>query len=177
MEKIRLAIVGVGNCASSLIQGIEYYQTHEGVENLGLMHYDLGGYQPGDLEVVAAFDIDKRKVGRTLGEAIYAPPNCTHQIVPKVSNSKIRVQMGQILDGFSSHMRDYPEDRTFVLSEEKPCDVEKVLRDSGAEILLNYLPVGSEEATRFYADCCLKTGTSLINCMPVFIVSSPEWGK
>ncbi len=177
MEKIRLAIVGVGNCASSLIQGIEYYQTHEGAEKLGLMHFELGGYQPGDLEVVAAFDVDKRKVGRPLGEAIYAKPNCTWEIMPRVTNSKTIVQMGDPLDGISPHMRDYPEEQTFVLADEKPCDVEKILRDSGAEILLNYLPVGSEKATRFYAACCLNTGVSLINCMPVFIVSSREWGR
>ncbi len=177
MEKIRLAIVGVGNCASSLIQGIEYYQTHEGTEKLGLMHYDLGGYQPGDLEVVAAFDVDRRKVGKPLAEAIYAKPNCTWEITPGVTNSKTIVQMGHVLDGISPHMRDYPEDQTFLVAEEKPCDVEKILRDTRAEILMNYLPVGSEEATRYYADCCLNTGVSLINCMPVFIVSSPEWGR
>jgi myo-inositol-1-phosphate synthase len=169
--------VGVGNCASSLIQGIEYYQTHEGVEKLGLMHYELGGYLPGDMEVAAAFDIDKRKVGKSLGEAIFALPNCTKVITPKVSNSKTIVSMGNVLDGVSEHMRDYPEDQTFVIANEKPCNVEKVLRDSGVEIVLNYLPVGSEEATRFYATCCLNTGVSLINCMPVFIVSNPEWGR
>ena len=177
MEKIRLAIVGVGNCASSLIQGIEYYRTHEGTEKLGLMHYELGGYQPGDLEVVAAFDVDRRKVGKPLAEAIYAKPNCTWEITPGVTNSKTIVQMGHVLDGISLHMRDYPEDQTFLVAEEKPCDVERVLRDTGAEILLNYLPVGSEEAARYYAGCCLNTGVSLINCMPVFIVSSLEWGR
>ncbi|MGA2958471.1 MAG: inositol-3-phosphate synthase [Thermodesulfobacteriota bacterium] len=133
MEKIRLGIVGVGNCASSLIQGIEYYQTHEGAEKLGLMHYELGGYQPGDLEVVLAFDVDKRKVGRPLGEAIYAKPNCTREISPHVSNSKTMVQMGQVLDGVSPHMREYPEDQTFVVAEQKPCDVEKALRERFAE--------------------------------------------
>lgn len=177
MEKIRLAIVGVGNCASSLIQGIEYYQRHEGSEKLGLMHYNLGGYQPGDMEVVAAFDVDKRKVGKPLCEAIFALPNCTRVISPQVTNSKTTVQMGQVLDGISDHMREYPEDQTFIIANEKPCDVEKVLRDSGAEILLNYLPVGSEEATRFYAACCLDTGVSLVNCIPVFIASHPEWGR
>ncbi len=175
MEKIRLAIVGVGNCASSLIQGIDFYRNHEGAEKLGLMHYDLGGYQPGDLEIVAAFDVDKRKVGKPLCEAIYAPPNCTHVIIPQVSNSKTIVSMGHVLDGVSDHMREYPEDQTFVVADEKPSNVEKILRERGAEILLNYLPVGSEEATRFYAHCCLNTGVSLINCMPVFIVSNPEW--
>jgi len=177
MEKIRLAIVGVGNCASSLIQGIEYYRRHEGAEKLGLMHYDLEGYQPGDMEVVAAFDVDKRKVGKPLCEAIFALPNCTRVISSQVSNSKTTVQMGHVFDGISSHMREYPDDQTFLLADEKPCDVEKVLRESGAEILMNYLPVGSEEATRFYVTCCLNTGVGLINCIPVFIASSPEWGK
>lgn len=177
MEKIRVAIVGVGNCASSLIQGVEYYQRHEGTEKLGLMHYELGGYQPGDIEFVAAFDVDRRKVGRPLAEAIYALPNCTRQISPQVSNSKVTVQMGPVLDGISIHMKEYPEDQTFRVAEKKPCDVEGVLKESGAEVLLNYLPVGSEEAARFYATCCLNTGVSLINCMPVFIVSNPEWAK
>jgi myo-inositol-1-phosphate synthase len=177
MEKIRLAIVGVGNCASSLIQGLEYYKTHEGSENLGLMHYDLGGYQPGDMEVVAAFDIDQRKVGKPIAEAIYALPNCTQKIVDQVSNSKTRVSMGQVLDGVSEHLRDYPESQRFVVAEEASCDVERVLRESGAEILLNYLPVGSERAARFYAQCCLNAGVSLVNCMPVFIVSDRDWGR
>ena len=177
MEKIRLAVVGVGNCASSLIQGIEYYQTHEGVEKLGLMHYDLGGYQPGDMEVVAAFDVDRRKVGKPLSEAIFALPNCTKVISPQVSDSKAIVSMGHVLDGVSDHMKEYPPDQTFLVADEKPCDIEKVLRERGAEILLNYLPVGSEEATRFYAACCLNTGVSLINCMPVFIASDQDWGR
>ncbi len=177
MEKIRLAIVGVGNCASSLVQGIEYYRTHEGVEKLGLMHYHLGGYQPGDMEVVAAIDVDKRKVGKPLREAIFALPNCTKVISPHLSDSKTIVAMGHVLDGVSEHMRNYPADQTFVVGDEKPCDVEKTLRDSGAEILLNYLPVGSEEAARFYAACCLNAGVSLINCIPVFIASDPQWGR
>lgn len=176
MEKIRIAIVGVGNCASSLVQGIEYYRQHEGTEKLGLMHYDLGGYQPGDIEVVAAFDVDKRKVGKPLSEAIFALPNCTCVFTPKISNSRTIVRMGHVLDGISPHMLNYPAEQTFVPADEKPCDVEKVLQESGAEILLNYLPVGSEEATKFYANCCLNTGVSLINCIPVFIASDPEWG-
>jgi myo-inositol-1-phosphate synthase len=177
MEKIPIAIVGVGNCASSLVQGIEYYRTNEGVEDLGLMHFDLGGYLPGDIRVVAAFDIDKRKVGKPLNEAIFSLPNCTKVFNPQVTDSKPVVSMGQRLDGVSDHMRNYPEKQTFVVADEKPCDVEKVLRESGAEVLLNYLPVGSEEATRFYAGCCLNAGVSLINCMPVFIVSNPDWGR
>jgi myo-inositol-1-phosphate synthase len=121
--------------------------------------------------------VDQRKVGRSLGEAIFALPNCTRVISPHVSDSKTMVSMGHVLDGVSDHMREYPADQTFLVADEKPCDVEKVLRGSGAEILLNYLPVGSEEATRFYATCCLNTGVSLINCIPVFIASNPQWGR
>ncbi|RLB05984.1 MAG: inositol-3-phosphate synthase [Deltaproteobacteria bacterium] len=176
-EKIRVAIAGVGNCASSLIQGIEYYRQSEDVNPLGLMHWEMGGYLPGDIEIVAAFDIDKRKVGRPLHEAIFAPPNCTKVIWDDMPPSQVIVQMGPILDGFSEHMKDYPEHKTFVLADEKPCDVVKVLRESGAEILMNYMPVGSEKAARFYAECCLETGVSLINCMPVFIASDPNWAK
>lgn len=177
MDKIRIAIAGVGNCASSLVQGIEYYRHYEGEIPEGLMHWEMGGYRPGDIEVVAAFDIDKRKVGRPLHEAIFAPPNCTKVFFPDVPPSEVIVQMAPVLDGFSEHMRDYPEERTFVVADEEPCDVVKVLRDSRAEILLNYVPVGSEKAARFYAECCLEAGVSLINCMPVFIASDPEWAR
>jgi len=177
VDKIRIAIAGVGNCASSLVQGIEYYRHYEGEIPEGLMHWEMGGYRPGDIEVVAAFDIDKRKVGRPLHEAIFAPPNCTKVFFPDVPPSEVIVQMAPVLDGFSEHMRDYPEERTFVVADEEPCDVVKVLRDSRAEILLNYVPVGSEKAARFYAECCLEAGVSLINCMPVFIASDPEWAR
>jgi myo-inositol-1-phosphate synthase len=129
------------------------------------------------MEVVAAVDVDRRKVGKPLSEAIFALPNCTQVISPQVSDSQTIVSMGYVLDGVSDHMREYPPDQTFLVADEKPCDVEKVLRENGAEILLNYLPVGSEEATRFYATCCLNTGVSLINCMPVFIASTPDWGR
>jgi len=175
--KIRVAIAGVGNCASSLIQGIEYYRHSEEANPLGLMHWEVGGYLPGDIEVVAAFDIDERKVGRPLHETIFAPPNCTKVIWADMPPSQVIVQMGPVLDGFSEHMKDYPEHRTFVLADERPCDVVKVLQESGTEILMNYMPVGSEKATRFYAECCLETGVSLINCMPVFIASDPNWAK
>jgi myo-inositol-1-phosphate synthase len=176
-EKIRIAVVGVGNCASSLIQGIEYYGHSEDMNLLGLMHWEMGGYLPGDIEIVAAFDIDKRKVNKPLHEAIFASPNCTKVIWASMPPSHVIVQMGPILDGFSEHMKDYPESRRFVLADEKPCDVMKVLKNSGAEILMNYLPVGSEDAARFYAECCLETGVSLINCIPVFIASDSNWAK
>lgn len=182
MGKIKVAIAGVGNCAASLIQGIEYYK-HEtqnkktAMEFLGLMNNEMGGYLPEDIEVVAAFDIDKRKVGERFDVALNAKPNCVLPLWSNIPKSKVKVEMGPILDGYSEHMANYPEDRTFILANKKPCNVEKVLKDSGAEILLNYLPVGSQKAVEFYAEACLKTGVSLINCMPVFIVSNPTWAK
>jgi myo-inositol-1-phosphate synthase len=177
---IRIAIVGAGNCASSLLQGIEFYrENHKNptFEGLGLMHVDIAGYKPWDIEVGAVFDVDRRKVGKPLKEALFAKPNCTRPIYPNLNDSVVTVSMGELLDGVSEHMRDYPEDRTFLVSDQKPCDVEKVLRDSKVDILLNYLPVGSDRATQFYAEACLNTNVSLINCMPSFIVSDPQWAK
>ena len=178
MSKIRIAVAGVGNCFSSLWQGINYYKDKSPEEAIGLMHWDLGGYLPGDIDVVAAFDIDRRKVGRDVAEAIFAPPNCTTVFCEDIPETGVKVQMGRVLDGFSEHMRDYPEEYTFVLADEaepEKDDVVKVLKDSGAEILLNYLPVGSEEAVRFYAECALEAGVAFINNMPVFIASDPTW--
>ena len=183
MEKnpIRIAIVGVGNCASSLIQGIEFYreasQKNPKFEPLGLMHLSIGGYKPWDIEVGAAFDIDRRKVGRSIKEALFAKPNCTRIIFPNLNDSVVIVSMGKVLDGVSDHMKDYPEDRVFLVANEKSCNVETVLKDSGVDILLNYLPVGSDQATAFYAEACLNTGVSLINCMPSFIASDRRWAE
>jgi myo-inositol-1-phosphate synthase len=178
---IRIAIVGVGNCASSLIQGIEFYRERSmknpKFEALGLMHLEIEGYKPWNIEVGAAFDIDRRKVGKPLKEALFAKPNCTKVIYPNLTDSGVIVSMGEVFDGVSEHMKDYHDDRVFLVSNEKPCNVEKVLKDSGVEILLNYLPVGSDQATQFYAEACLNTGVSLINCMPSFIVSTPAWAK
>ncbi len=171
---IKVAIAGIGNCASSLLQGIEYYR-NKPEENLGLMHRDLGGFGPEDIEVGAAFDIDVRKVGRPLHEAIFAPPNNTKLIWKDVPSYGVTVQMGPILDGVAAHMKDFHPDRTFVPAETDPVDVPAVLRESGAEMLLSYMPVGSEEAARFYAEAALAAGVSLINCMPVFIVSDPKF--
>lgn len=180
MKEIRVAIVGVGNCASSLIQGLEYYgklRPHKKLPVPGLMHYQLGDYRPADIRVVAAFDIDKRKVGKPLFRAIFSKPNCTkvfHTVSRKVS---VSVSMGNVLDGVSKHMESYPEESRFVIADRKPCNVEKVLKETGTEILLNYLPVGSERAVAFYAEACLKTGVSLINCVPVFIASRRSWAE
>ncbi len=177
MEKIKLAIAGVGNCASSLVQGIEYYSHVNSEDCIGLMHYEIGGYKPGDIEVVAAFDIDKRKVGKDLRDAVFAKPNCTKIFYPDLPRFGVEVKMGPVLDGVSPHMADYPEDRTFVVAEEEPCDVVEELVNSGADILVNYMPVGSEKATRFYAQAALDAGVGFVNCVPVFIASDETWAK
>jgi myo-inositol-1-phosphate synthase len=139
------------------------------------MHYNLGGYVPGDIRIVAAFDIDKRKVGKPLYEAMFSKPNCTKVFQEMPSKSPIAVNMGHVLDGVSGHMEMYPEDRRFVVAARKPSDVPAILKKTGAEVLLSYLPVGSEKATAFYAEACLKAGVSLINCVPVFIASNRSW--
>jgi myo-inositol-1-phosphate synthase len=173
---IRVAVCGVGNCASALIQGIEYYRHHPTFQ-VGLMHQTLGGYLPEDIKIVAAFDIDRRKVGHPLEEAALAPPNCIYPIWPSLPPSGVIVKMGPILDGVASHMKDYPPERTFLPADLEPVDVEKVLKQTETEILLNYLPVGSTAAVRYYAQCCLNSGVSLINCMPEFIASEPKWAE
>jgi myo-inositol-1-phosphate synthase len=178
MHNIKIAVVGVGNCASSLIQGLSYYRGKTSEEAIGLMHWDIGGYRPGDIEVVAAFDIDRRKVGRDVVQAIFAPPNCTKVFCKDIQPAGVKVAMSPILDGCSPHMRDYPDEYTFVPAREpEPSrnDIVRALRNSGAEILLNYLPVGSERATRFYAECALEAGIAFINNIPVFIASDPHW--
>ncbi len=180
MSKIKIAVVGIGNCASSLIQGIHYYGGKSLQDAIGLMHWEIGGYQPGDIEVVAAFDIDERKVGVDVHEAIFSAPNCTTVFCSDIPASGVTVRMGKILDGFSDHMKNYAEKRTFILADElepSETDVVKALKESGAQILMNYLPVGSEEATRFYAACAYKAGLALVNNIPVFIASDPkgEW--
>lgn len=180
MNKIKIAIIGIGNCASSLIQGIYYYRNKNEQDAIGLMNWEIGGYQPGDMEVVAAFDIDKRKVGRDVNEALFSEPNCTTIFCGDLPRSGTTVSMGKILDGFSDHMKDYADKETFILAQETEPTEETVvqeLKDSGAEILLNYLPVGSEEATQFYANCALEAEIAFINNIPVFIASNPVWAK
>lgn len=176
MSKINIAIAGIGNCASALLQGIEMYKESP-ENNIGLFAYDLGGYTPGDVNVVAAFDIDKRKVGKDLKEAIFAKPNCTTVFYDKLPDYDVKVEMGPVLDGVSDHMADYDPDKTFIVADQDPCDVAKVLKESGAEILINYLPVGAEEAARFYAQACLEANVGFINAMPVFIASDENWAK
>ncbi len=176
-RKVRLAIVGVGNCASSLIQGLYYYKARQDEPVNGLMHQDIGGYKPWDIEVVAAFDVDERKVGKDLSEAIFAPPNCTKVFFSDVPKLGVEVCMGPVMDGVASHMEEYPPQKRFLVADREPVDVKRVLQDSGAEVVVNYLPVGSEEGVRFYAQAALEAGCAFVNCMPVFIASSEEWGQ
>jgi myo-inositol-1-phosphate synthase len=180
MAKIRVGIVGVGNCASSLVQGVEYYRhsnTDADVEHTGLMHYDLAGYLPQDVEIACAFDVDERKVGQPLHEAIFAKPNKAVDIWADLPDYDVTVEMGPVLDGVSEHMADYPPDETFLRSHRSPADVAAILKSTGTEVVISYLPVGSQKAAEFYAQACLETGASLINCMPVFLVSDQKWGE
>jgi myo-inositol-1-phosphate synthase len=180
MNPIRLAIVGVGNCASSLLQGIDYYRQARPEEAIGLMHWEIGGYTAGDLRVVAAFDVDQRKVGLDVNRAIFQKPNCTAVFRPGLGETGVTVSMGQVLDGVAEHMKQYPTERTFLVADRPEATREQVvaeLRRSGAEILVNYLPVGSERATRFYAECALEAGVAMVNCIPVFIASDPTWAR
>jgi myo-inositol-1-phosphate synthase len=179
-ERIRIAIAGVGNCASALVQGIHFYREQRDADPIGLMHREIAGFGAGDVEVVAAFDIDARKVGRDLTEAVFAPPNCTKRFQPELPASGVCVRMGAVLDGFADHMGGYPAERRCVpagLPEPDRPAVVKALRETGAELLLNYLPVGSEQATRFYAECALDAGVGFINNIPVFIASDPAWAQ
>jgi myo-inositol-1-phosphate synthase len=174
---INIAIVGVGNCASSLVQGLDHYR--DGANDLvGLMHWDLGGYRPADIHVVAAWDVDERKVGRDVAEAIFAPPNCTAVFCESVRATGAKVRMGRIADGVAAHMAHYPAERAFrpaQAREPNKADVVAVLRETDADILVNYLPVGSQAATEFYAECALEAGVAFVNNIPVFIASDPDW--
>jgi myo-inositol-1-phosphate synthase len=171
MTRIRVAIAGVGNCASALVQGIEYYRTRSDAELVGLMHTDIGGYRPSDLEIVAAFDIDIRKVGTPLEDAVFAAPNCAQVFAPELPASGVEVQMGPVLDGVAPHMANYPDSEAIRPSKRDPVDVAGVMRAAEAQVLVCYLPVGSELAVRHYAEACLEAGVAMVNCVPVFIAS------
>ena len=170
MNTVRIAIVGLGNCASSLVQGLEYYRDGDPADDVpGLMHVDLGGYHVRDVRVVAAFDVDAKKVGRDVAEAIWSEPNNTIRFadVPPLG---VTVSRGRTLDGLGEYYRE-----TIQESDEPEADVVGVLRDTRADVLVSYLPVGSEEAARFYATCALESGVAFVNCLPVFIASDPAW--
>src|SRR5688572_28124305 len=187
MSRIRIAIAGVGNCASSLVQGLHYYAARAagsgyddrtgagGDATAGVMHPVLGGYRVGDIEVVAAFDIDARKVGRPLEEAVFAAPNNTKEFHRPLPPTGVTVQMGPVLDGVAPHMASYPPHQRFEPASLPQVDVPRALRDSGAEVLVSYMPVGSQKATEFYAQACLDAGVGFVNCVPCFVVSDPKW--
>lgn len=167
-KKIKIAIAGVGNCASAIIQGGKYY-TQNTHDTIGLTAYNIGGYEPGDIEVVAAFDVADTKVGKDVSEAIYARPNNTITVaeVPKMG---VTVQKGPTLDGIGRHLS-----RIVTISKEPDVNVKKVLQDTGAEMLVNYLPVGSTNAVKHYASQALEAGVGFLNAIPVFIASEPKW--
>ncbi|NHH97382.1 Inositol-1-phosphate synthase [Candidatus Nitrosotalea sp. FS] len=167
-KKIKIAIAGVGNCASAIIQGGKYY-TQNTHDTIGLTAYNIGGYEPGDIEVVAAFDVADTKVGKDVSEAIYARPNNTITVaeVPKMG---VTVQKGPTMDGIGRHLS-----RIVTVSKEPDVNVKKVLQDTGAEMLVNYLPVGSTNAVKHYASQALEAGIGFLNAIPVFIASEPKW--
>ncbi len=172
MGSVRVAIVGVGNCAASLVQGVEYYRGADPSAQVpGLMHVTLGDYHVSDLTFVASFDVDAKKVGRDLSEAIVASENNTIKIadVPPLG---VTVSRGHTLDGLGRYYRETIEE-----SDEEPIDVVATLRESRADVLVCYLPVGSEDAAKFYAECAIDAGVAFINCLPVFIAGVPEWAE
>jgi myo-inositol-1-phosphate synthase len=172
MGSVRVAIVGVGNCASSLIQGVEYYKDADpGNRVPGLMHVSFGPYHVRDVEFVAAFDVDAKKVGRDLAEAILASENNTIKICD-VAPTGVTVQRGPTLDGLGEYYQEMISE-----SADPAVDVVQVLRDSGADVLVSYLPVGSDQADRFYAQCAIDAGVAFVNALPVFIASDPEWAE
>jgi len=172
MEKVRVGIVGVGNCASSFVQGVDFYRDAPDDQVIpGLMHTVLGGYAVGDIEFAAAFDVDSNKVGRDLGEAIYMAPNNTLRFA-EVGRTGIEVMRGPTLDGLGTYYQTQVNE-----SDVSPVNVAKELRDAGVDVLVSYLPVGSEAATRFYAEQALEAGVAFVNCIPVFIASDPEWER
>lgn len=169
-KKIKIAVVGIGNCASSLIQGLTYYKDAKGDDYIpGLMHTTFAGYQISDIEVVAAFDVNKTKVGKDLADAIYAEPNNT-AVFAKVEKTGVIVQNAEVLDGIGEYLQDVVH-----VSNDSIKDPVKILQETGAEILVNYLPVGSQKAVEYWADVCLKAKIAFVNCMPVFIASDPTW--
>src|SRR5690242_12497719 len=169
-DKIRVAVAGVGNCASSLVQGVEYYRDADPADSVpGLMHVELGGYLIGDVEFVAAFDVDAAKVGLDLGKAIYSGQNNTVRFA-SVGELGVTVQRGPTLDGLGKYYRETVEE-----SPAAPVDVAAVLRETAADVLIAYLPVGSEQAQKHYAQACLDAKVAFVNAIPVFIASDPEW--
>jgi myo-inositol-1-phosphate synthase len=174
-REVRVAIAGVGNCASALVQGVEFYKdAKEKTVVPGLMHVNFGGYHVHDVKFVAAFEVNKNKIGKDLAEAIWAEPNCCARFadVPKTG---VKVSAGPVLDGVAPHMKE--PFYTYDEKKAKPIDVAEVLREAKADVLVNFIPVGSRRATRAYAEACLKAKCALANCIPEFIASDSMWAK
>jgi len=169
MTKVSVAIAGVGNCASALIQGVHYYSNEE--DDTGLLHRSIGPYDVGDIKFVAAFDVNKTKVGKDLSEAIFSKPNNTLEL-SRPPRMGVKVQMGAIHDGIGKFL-----EKTIVVSEKDEVDVVKELQDVGADVLVNYLPVGSNVGAKFYAEAAIKARCAFVNAIPVFIASDPDWQK
>jgi myo-inositol-1-phosphate synthase len=173
MSKVRVAIVGVGNCASALVQGIHFYRDADETERVpGLMHVRLGPYHIRDVEVAAAFDVDGKKVGKDVAEAVFTEPNNTIRFVEDLPPLGVHVLRGPTLDGLGLYYREVVQE-----SDEEPADVAAALRDAGVDVVVNYLPVGSEEATRAYATAALEAGAGFVNCVPAFIGSDRVWAR
>ena len=179
-RSVRVALVGVGNCASSLVQGLAYYR--QGANDLaGLLHAEIGGLRPSDIAIVAAWDVDRRKVGLDIAEAIFAAPNCTAMFCADVDACGATVSMGRVLDGVAEPMLAPPDEhRGFILADARQPsrdDVVARLREARVDVMVNYLPVGSQTATEFYAHCALDAGVAFVNAIPVFIASDPVWAQ
>jgi len=175
---IAIGLVGVGNCASSLLQGLAHYRSASDNAHIGLRYFDLGGYTPADIRIASAWDIDRRKVGRDVAEAVFAPPNCTQRFCDAVPPTGVTVEMAPPLDGVPQHMMSMPLDRRFDpadLPAPSMQDVVDRLAETRTEVLVNYLPVGSEQATAFFAESALRAGAAFVNAIPVFIASDPAW--
>lgn len=192
-EKIKVAIIGTGNCAKSLVEGVQFYTDNKDKDLMGMMRNDIGGYQAENIEFVCGFDVDERKVNLPLGKALKARPNCAWNIVDKIK-SNAPVYEAPVIDGYAGLMDRYPEENRFLVSEDlrNSTDMNRVswtpklenewkerikeqLAKHDVEILINYLPVGSQQTTEFWAEICLETGISFVNCIPVFIASDPAW--
>lgn len=193
-EKIRVGIIGMGNCAKSLVEGVQYYSDKK-KSSEGVMKFNIGGYEPKDIEFVMGFDIDERKIGQPFSVALKQKPNCAIDLVDKIK-CDANVYLAPVLDGYATLMDNYPKENRFFVHDgwvketmtgskgfDKQIvalsrwDIVKNLKKNNIDVLINYLPVGSQVATEFWADICLETGISFVNCIPVFIASNPEWEK
>jgi len=173
--EIRVAVAGVGNCASSLVQGVTFYRRNPR-ETTGLIHHRIGGLQVGDIHFACAFDVDERKIGKRLAEAVFAGPNCSRVFCPDPEDGGAVVHAGPVMDGVAEHVRSQ---KRVVVAEKSTGvgDVVRVLKETGATVLVNYVPVGSQKAAELYAEACLQAKVAMVNCIPVFIASDPAWAE